>query len=378
MLKTNFFLHQLYCLDEAHRNKGIEGLRAIAVLMVFNTHALSYFYFSNFFVVNNPFLLAFFKFTQSGHYGVDVFFVISGYLICKTTIGNNFTFLQYFHRRFIRLMPAHVAVLLLVAPSGFLLFNFIGNILFFPSFIKSIPNFNFVTWSLGWEWLFYVCFFILYKILRISSKRYFNLGIFIFILLLLLLTAPDLPLSIKLKGNFDIPIPGRFFGFFIGVYAAQASVYLQNYRSQKFILLTTTFGAIGFICWIWVYSVYRETPEFNSYVNLNMYFIFLDLLVGMIILGLVSPVKSGVKKFLSLIPLRILGQISYSFYLIHASIGIPLAMQLIKVHDFESMCFFYVVSFIFCFLISSVLFIFFERPIIKRLKNISIRHEKYL
>ena len=369
MGKISHFVHRLYCLDQSNRNKGIEGLRAIAVLMVFNSHVLSYFYFNNFYIDNNPFLLAVFKFIQSGHFGVDIFFVISGYLIYKTTLKSEPTFFQYFRRRFMRLMPAHLMVLAYVIPSGFLLINVIENIFFLPAFIRNIPSYNFVTWSLGWEWLFYLSFFILFKILRIVSRGCFISGIILFMTLLFLLTCPDLPVAMHLKDKYDIPIPGRFFGFFIGAFVAQLTMSASYKNSWKQVSLASLCGLIGFIFWTWVYSDYRETPQFNSYYILNLYFLILDLLVGMTILGLVfSARKTLVSRLLTLTPFRVLGQISYSFYLVHAVIGIPLAIRLIDADNLHKILLIYISSLIICFVISSILFLVFERPFLSRSK----------
>ena len=80
----------------AHYRRDIDGVRALAVLLVVGFHAF-------------PSLV------RGGFVGVDVFFVISGYLITGTIlrdIGDGcFTFLQFYARRFRRIAPALVVVL---------------------------------------------------------------------------------------------------------------------------------------------------------------------------------------------------------------------------------------------------------------------------
>ena len=84
----------------------IDGLRAIAVLSVLGFHAF-------------PTVL------QSGFIGVDVFFVISGFLISsiilKDLSAENFSFLDFYSRRVKRIFPA----LLLVLASSFVIAWFV-------------------------------------------------------------------------------------------------------------------------------------------------------------------------------------------------------------------------------------------------------------
>ena len=74
----------------------IDGLRAIAILPVIFFHAG-------------------FGFAQGGFVGVDVFFVISGYLITslihREMIAGEFSLVRFYERRVRRLFPALFAVL---------------------------------------------------------------------------------------------------------------------------------------------------------------------------------------------------------------------------------------------------------------------------
>jgi peptidoglycan/LPS O-acetylase OafA/YrhL len=78
-------------LSHSKYRPDIDGLRAIAVLSVVVFHAF-------------PGLL------QGGFIGVDVFFVISGYLISTIIFENldrgTFSFLEFYARRIKRIFPA--------------------------------------------------------------------------------------------------------------------------------------------------------------------------------------------------------------------------------------------------------------------------------
>jgi len=77
----------------------IDGLRAIAILPVIFFHA------------HIPFF-------SNGFMGVDIFFVISGYLISsiifKQLEVGNFSFLNFYQRRIYRILPAFLIMILFV------------------------------------------------------------------------------------------------------------------------------------------------------------------------------------------------------------------------------------------------------------------------
>ena len=88
------------------RRADIDTLRAISVISVIIFH-LEQSYFPN------------------GYLGVDIFFVISGYVITKSIIKdfskNKFNFLEFYYKRIKRILP----VFLIVLSSTFLFSLFI-------------------------------------------------------------------------------------------------------------------------------------------------------------------------------------------------------------------------------------------------------------
>ncbi|PZF71427.1 acyltransferase family protein [Taibaiella soli] len=83
----------------AHYRKDIQGLRAVAVLCVFIFH------------LNRNWL-------PGGFVGVDIFFVISGYLISSIILSEteqgHFSFIDFYKRRIKRIVPAYYALLIIV------------------------------------------------------------------------------------------------------------------------------------------------------------------------------------------------------------------------------------------------------------------------
>ncbi len=116
------------------------------------------------------------KLLPGGFIGVDVFFVISGYLITKILCEGNQTLLEFWTRRIVRILPALLFVILLMLSAGIFIYDsfewnellleslsgllFVSNILFwlqsgyFDHDAISKPLLN--LWSLGVEEQFYM------------------------------------------------------------------------------------------------------------------------------------------------------------------------------------------------------------------------------
>lgn len=162
-----------------HRD-DIDGLRAVAVLPILLFH------------FDAPYF-------SGGYVGVDVFFVISGYLITKNLLdgsaGREFGLFEFYHRRIRRIFPALVATIaattvvasVVLMPHDFAAFgrSVIAAMLFFSNmhFWKESGYFDTAatlkpllhTWSLSVEEQFYI-FFPLFVMLcrRFAGARMFT------------------------------------------------------------------------------------------------------------------------------------------------------------------------------------------------------------
>ena len=141
----------------------INALRAIAVVSVLLFHLKISFF-------------------SGGFIGVDVFFVISGYLMTKIILdglqANNFSVWDFYSKRVKRIVPALVALVLAVTVAGFFIYlpgqynenetNGFSSLLFFSNilywknsgyFASAADNNVFLhTWSLSVEWQFYLVY----------------------------------------------------------------------------------------------------------------------------------------------------------------------------------------------------------------------------
>ena len=166
----------------------IQGLRGVAVLLVFFFHL-------------NANLLS------GGFVGVDVFFVISGYLISGIILHkkeqNKFQFVDFYISRFKRLLPAYLVFLLVTFLAATLLYlpsDIIGvrNGVFWSSIfysnkylstldtyfgMSSQENPLLHTWTLAIEMQFYFLLPIL--LFFIKNKKLLNYVIFLITIVLL-------------------------------------------------------------------------------------------------------------------------------------------------------------------------------------------------
>ncbi|RXR19074.1 acyltransferase [Flavobacterium amnicola] len=214
----------------------IDGMRAIAVLLVILFHAN-------------------FSLFSGGYIGVDVFFVLSGYLITltidKEMSENRFSFQQFYLRRIRRIIPVLVFIMLIVTiPAYLILFadnlesygrtllhtilstnNFHLWVILKDYFAENSDLIPFLhTWSLSVEEQFYfvwpVLLLVLHKFLTTKNR----------LLFIVLFVIAMLVLSIYLtKTNMNMAyflLPARFFELGMGACLAMYWDKLPTFAKQ--------------------------------------------------------------------------------------------------------------------------------------------------
>ncbi len=167
-IRFNRWCHKAF---EVHPPGGralpIEGLRAFAVLLVFavHDHAL----FSNF-APRGTLTYRISEFGSAiGNEGVDIFFIISGYLLYGAVLRKQTPFFRFLGRRCRRIYPVFLTVLLIYLAAGIAIPGLshvrwntphffailVENILFLPGIFPIVPIIL-VAWSLSYEFLFYL------------------------------------------------------------------------------------------------------------------------------------------------------------------------------------------------------------------------------
>jgi peptidoglycan/LPS O-acetylase OafA/YrhL len=157
-------------------NYGVHGFRGFAALMVFVFHIFSTNVIPPLSFV--PLWSQIHYLTDCFRYGVELFFMISGYVILSS-LSRHATVRQFLLDRCIRIYPAFLPILLLIffiGPiygyglipahvNGWKFFeritvpdyigDFLGNLFFLPE-IFPVPLAHWAAWSLSYEWVFYL------------------------------------------------------------------------------------------------------------------------------------------------------------------------------------------------------------------------------
>ena len=288
---------------------AIDGLRAIAVSAVIAYHF-------------SPALL------PGGYLGVDIFFVISGFLITKiiwTELqAGEFTLLRFYERRIRRIMPALLAVLLvsgiaalvILLPADLIGFGksaiatllFAANIYFWRDtnyFARSAEEKPLLhLWSLGVEEQFYLFFpLLLMLVVSFARSRVFALVVLLTICSLALNSAMH---AIGGANPAFFLLPSRAWELGAGALIALAPVSWTHPSGRR----AHGFAVAGLI--LIAIALFVPLPR-GALIPAALPAIAGTVLLLWVILGRTSPF-GGV---LSTKPMVFLGQISYSLYLWH-------------------------------------------------------------
>ena len=297
--------------------RKIDSFRAIAVIVVILNH------------FNKDFL-------PNGYLGVDIFFVLSGFVITKSLLSKDYDSFESFYKsflikRFRRIYPVLIFVVLLFlvlinfydpsTNSTFLtgltsLFAFSNIFLYTQSiqYFSDISSYNSFlhTWSLGIEEQFYIIFPIVY-FLFIKNKKFFKIFLILFI-----------AISIY---------------FFINEYANNFSsaYYLPQYRfweiaSGSFIALLPKYK-LSFLQnfnFVFLFILLFLSVENNELLHIGIVF-------STSLFILLYDSKSFIDKPLNNALVNKIGLLSYSLYLIHLPVSVAF-----KWYDIDLDIFYYI------------------------------------
>lgn len=347
----------------------MEGLRGLAVILVFFVHYHALFSVS---LEPNSISYKISKFLSiNGNSGVDLFFVLSGYLIYGAVI-KKFDFSKFIYRRIQRIYPAFLVVFaiylvasLLIPSRSKLPENFsdaaiyiLQNILLLPGIFDIEPLIT-VAWSLSYEFFYYLFLPLLVVGLRLQKQKPWLRVAFFVSLVLLCLTY-------SFYGSFS-NLKLVMFASGILVYEAVKTFRLNEKVTAKtdiFALLLFLFSLLmTFLLINSPAEIYlADSPQLKNV--LHMLLLFVTFLV--LVLGCIGS-KTILKTIFSWTPLRWLGNMSYSYYLIHGFTlqGVAFVLMKIAPQTVETAFGFWIfmaISFTFTWISSTILFAAVEKP----------------
>ena len=292
----------------------IDGLRALSIFFVIFYHAKI--------SIDNSQILA------GGLLGVDIFFVISGYLISliilkEYQINDNFNILNFYKRRIRRIIPVYLFIICISIPFAWYvllpndLIDYSKSVLYSLTFISNFyfyfDNFSYDnnssllkpflhTWSLSVEEQFYL---IIPLLILILIK--FKISFFIILLILFSMSLAIFLFNKDIAYNFYL-LPSRAWQIIAGAIIAYSELNkkfnIKSYKIKNFLIL------VGILSIFISGLLYNKFP-FN-YPLLNVLVVF-----GSSLIIKYSYHDNIIIKILSFRIFTFLGLISYSLYLWH-------------------------------------------------------------
>ncbi|MCO5143023.1 MAG: acyltransferase [Oligoflexia bacterium] len=286
----------------------IDGLRALAVTLVVLYHA------------------GIFGVT-AGFFGVDVFFVISGYLISRIIINDlendSFRMASFLERRARRILPVLFFIVFFCTPIAIIYMIpyqlvdfgksviatllFVSNILFWressyfsqASELKPLLH----TWSLAIEEQFYL----MYPWIMLILKRSWWWRVFFLVstIALSLICSHWMSANSIVVANFFL-LPSRIFELMLGALAAHFQHQCNKVRDIH-ATYCSVLGLVGIVVSAFVFSASTPHPSLWTLI---------PVLSTTFVLLFARP-QSLVTQFLSFRPFVFIGLLSYSLYLWH-------------------------------------------------------------
>jgi len=279
---------------------SIQGLRGVAALSVLMDHFYDMPKGGVYDIPNPGFLPPIWPWLQSvinvGGHGVELFFMISGFLIPASLVRHE-SVSKFFFDRVLRIMPVFLVLhftLFVIGPvvgykffrgidAGGYLQLFFAN-MFFLQDALGLPIAQQNAWTLTYEWAFYIWFACAFVGLKRGGWP---------------LAAPLIVLGLACVVHWPITA-----FFCIGM--------LCSATGFRIPLAGRAGLAAGLACGAAMYTC------------LTLFHPFVGLVPGFLLFGMVLAPGSGIAVALSAPPLQFLGKISYSLYLVHPFVLFPL------------------------------------------------------
>lgn len=290
---------------------AIDGIRFYAAFMVFLQHTIGG-------LVTQPLHIAeadYSPFSPSwairlwfyfgdGNHGVDIFFIISGFLMARIVLGaKHFSYAHFIGSRIRRIYPAFAVSLSVAALAGVALLGMPWEPMEFAKnlgFLNLMPSinhlaYNYVSWSLGVEFAFYLVIPAFVILSKFADRR---------IVSILALAAAVVVLNHV--GGLAFRGIGLFIGAVIGTFNDAALRKLA--KRTPLALIVCAYFACGIVKSVFV-------PQYLHY-----YFPFMAI-ASVLLIKIVWDDANILNRLFQSKPMRWLGTLSFSIYLFHTTIA---------------------------------------------------------
>lgn len=307
------------------RISAMEGLRAYAVALVVVFHA-------SLIIEERSGTSPLLSWAKHGTYGVDLFFLLSGFLIAGLVVKPDFRYGNYLLHRIARIYPAMIGMFLLCIAGMVFLRNesvtawqVIGNLLLLNGIpgVNLVTPINNVTWSLAYEFAFYLTFPPLYRRFGLwGSAAITGLAL--------------IPLMLADESCI------RFMMFYAGAMVKLRRLPVVPALAAASYFLVTSLTS-------------RETPIVLFVV------VFLPV-ATLFVSAALKP--NWLSRIYSITPLRVIGNVSYSLYLLHpiALLAVTMVLDRLQVTGAWFAAGLIAGGFVLSFCMAAVSFVLLERP----------------
>ena len=361
-------------IDYEKRIFGLDLMRAVAILMVMCSHIL--------WITPEMRGISRKLFSVFGILGVDVFFVLSGFLIgrilYKMYVSKEFSFKEvtyFWVRRWFRTLPNYYLTLVI----NILVAIYIGSQLpdqlwkygfFLHNFSTQLPWFYPESWSLSVEEFAYILgpllLFMFLFIRKKASRPQLFLQVTVVILLLFLLSKLlyNHEQTIRHMRHWTLNVKSiviyRIDAIYYGVLAAYLSIVKpdswKRMRYVAFVFGVLVLIAMNFLIPIkgWFIDYY---PQFW-----NVWYFIIKSLAIACTLPLLSAIKSAPKSLR--VPITYVSVLSYAIYVFHYSIIMQLMKYFIPSEPMEGLdlIVYIIVYLLITFVVSYLVYRFYEKP----------------
>jgi peptidoglycan/LPS O-acetylase OafA/YrhL len=318
---------------------------------------------------------------KEGYIGVSFFFILSGFILAynyrDSFLNQKISKSNFYIARIARIYPLHFLSLLIAVPLTIQNANFeislwlkqlFFNLTLTQSFIpikKIYFSFNSPSWSISNELFFYLLFpFLIFLISKIKMHKYSKSVLipFLFFLPILMLVIP----AIYYKNLFYVNPFFRVFDFIVGILLFELYVKIRN-TSNVLNYNALEFSSIALLVVFFIFHSHLPlVVRYSIYYWLPMSFLIL-----------VFAFQKGVlSRLLSNRSLILLGEISFGFYMFHQLVLKYFIMFNKSILHIANEYLIILIILIISLIISYISLIWFENPVNKYLKKVSMNKTK--